>query len=434
LGCPRNSQEAAIIDGVLIENGFLSHNPTAGNWELAVPTPETPSEVLREVLRHLGTRGQGLGDKPFLKLYEKLIEPPYGVPNGTIPLYVALAFRAEPARIGIYYKRYNNWERVESKIAEAIVGMARFPARYQTRYSKLSPKQRWVFRVVGPDEGVSFPETGMSADKAEALCEKLASVLRDFARKLPEVVVTLPELSEPQRDLLKILRGGVPPQLTLLADHLMRMVQEDPQARQELEDAGNNRMTFPATVRLWRDFRACLGKQIEGFRAPVRRQLQEVAKDRRGVVEVLRKVEAIAGPNNSVLGPIAERLASSEGKAELIEEVVAAVSNKEPRQLNQEDYGRASGVLEVIQSLAPPQGRTTLVLPDGSRRDLPAFTHEEASAQVREAVQGWQAAYSLSAEQIAALLLEAIYSQSPAYLSAPPGDDEQPPGGATRGI
>ena len=136
-------------------------------------------------------------------------------------------------------------------------------------------------------------------------------------------------------------------------------------------------------------------------------------------MDSLRKVEAIAGADNSVIGPIARRLAASDGKGELIEEVVAAVSNKETRQLSQEDYGRAAGILEVIQSLAPPQGRTTVVLPDGSKRDLPHFVHEQASAQVRDAVRGWQTAFSLSPEQIAALLLDAVYYDTPAQAAPP---------------
>ena len=36
------SQEAAVIDGVLVENSFFTHNPMAGKWELVSPTPEYP--------------------------------------------------------------------------------------------------------------------------------------------------------------------------------------------------------------------------------------------------------------------------------------------------------------------------------------------------------------------------------------------------------
>jgi hypothetical protein len=402
-----SSQEGAIIDGVLVENGFFSLNSATNKWELAIPTTESPSEVMREVLKYLASRSAS--DKPFLKLYDRLIDAPYGIPNGVIPLFVALAFRAEPSRIGIYYKRQNNWERVESKIHEAIVGMARFPDRYQTRYSKLAPKQRWIFRVIGSEFDIKVPESG-ATEKIEEACEKVSAQLREFVHKLPEAALTLPDLSEAQKDILKALRGGVPPQPTLLADHLMRWAQEDADARLELEET---RSEFPATLKIWRDFREQMGRQIEGHRAPIRRQLQNVGNDRDGVVESFRRAEAIAGPDNKMLAPIMQRLVESDAEGDLIEEIVAAVANKEARQLSQEDYGRASGILEVLQSFTPAAGDITVVLPNGTRRRVPEFTHEAACQQIRLALKGWQESFSLSSEQVAAVILEVVATQTP---------------------
>lgn len=401
---------------MLVENNFFYLNGTTNRWELPAPTTESPSEVMRETLKHLATRSAS--DKQFMKLFEKLIEPPYGVPNGVIPLFVALAFRAEPSRIGIYHKRSANWERVDSKIAEAIVGMARFPDRYQTRYSKLSPKQRWIFRIVGDEFGVKVPESG-SADKIEEACEKVAAALREFVHKLPEAATTLPDLSETQKDILKALRGGVPPQPTLLADHLMRWAQDDPEARQELEET---RPEAPGTKRIWRDFRERLDRQVEGAKAPVRRQLQNIGSKKEDVVESLRRAEAFAGPENRVITPIVDRLAAGDGKGDLIEEIVAAVSGKEVRQLSQEDYGRASGMLEVLQSITPPAGRVTIIMPDGKRNALTEFTHEEALRQVKDALAAWQTAFSLTPEQVAAVAVTAALES----MNAPPPHAETP--------
>jgi hypothetical protein len=404
------SQEGAVIDGVLVENNFFYLNTATNRWELPAPTTESPSEVMRETLKYLASRSTS--DKPFLKLYEKLIGPPYGVPNGVIPLFVAMAFRAEPSRIGIYHKRYNNWERVESKIAEAIVGMARFPDRYQTRYSKLSPKQRWIFRVIGDEFGIKVPESG-SADKIEESCEKVAAGLRDFVHKLPEAALTLSDLSEAQKDILKTLRGGVPPQPTLLADNLMRWAQEDPEARQELDET---RPVAPGTTRIWRDFRERLGRQVEGVKAPVRRQLQNISSKKEDVVESLRRVALFAGPENRVIAPIVERLAARNSNGDLIEDIVAAVSGKEVRQLKDEDFGRASGMLEVLQSIAPPAGRVTIITPDGNRSELAEFAHEDALRQMRDVLASWQAAFALTPEQVATVAIRAILES----LKSPP--------------
>lgn len=413
------SQEGAVIDGVLVENGFFSKNIVTDKWELVVPSTDSPSEVMREVLKYLASRSAS--DKPFLRLYDKLIASPYGVPNGIIPLFVALAFRAEPSRISLYYKKLNNWERVESKIHEAIVNMARFPDRYQTRYNVLSPKQQWIFRVIGSEFDLIVPERG-PIENIEEACEKVSAQLREFIHKLPEAAFTLHDLSETQKDILKALRGGVPPRPTLLADHLMRWAQEDTGARSELEEA---RAEFPSTLKIWRDFRARLDRQIEGHRAPIRRQLQNVGNDREGVVESLRRAEAII--ENSMIAPIVARLAKSEGEVDLIEEIVAAVANKEARQLSQEDYGRASGILEVLQSFTPqvqsftPQaGNITVVLPNGTRRKVPEFTHDEAFHQIQLGIKGWQQTFSLTSDQVVAVILAVVAKPEPPQCGGTP--------------
>src|SRR5262245_28328712 len=102
--------------------------------------------------------------------------------------------------------------------------MARFRDRYQTRYSKLSAKQRWVFRVIGSELSLRVPEGG-ATDKMEEACERVAGELRSIVHKLPDAALATPDLTDQQKDVLKALRGGVPPQPTLLADHLIRWVQ-----------------------------------------------------------------------------------------------------------------------------------------------------------------------------------------------------------------
>ena len=133
--------------------------------------------MLREVLRYLAAqhRGQAVPETAR-EAHRAAVRRPerghpalrgFGIPGGA-------------CAIAIYHKRYNNWERVESKLAEAIVGMGRFPDRYQTRYSKLSPKQRWVFRVIGSELAQRVPEGGPT-DKMEEACEKVAGEMRDLS-------------------------------------------------------------------------------------------------------------------------------------------------------------------------------------------------------------------------------------------------------------
>ena len=42
------------------------------------------------------------GDREFSRLFSKLVEPPYGIPNAVIPILVALVFRTEGSRIAVY--------------------------------------------------------------------------------------------------------------------------------------------------------------------------------------------------------------------------------------------------------------------------------------------------------------------------------------------
>jgi hypothetical protein len=81
-------------------------------------------------------------------------------------------------------------------------------------------------------------------------------------------------------------------------------------------------------------------------------------------------------------------------------------------------------MLEVIQAITPPAGRVTVVLPNGNRREFPEFSHEGASSQIRDALSGWQTTFSLSPEQLASLLLGAVFSL-PTVVAAPPSAEGQ---------
>ncbi len=111
---------------------------------------------------------------------------------------------------------------------------------------------------------------------------------------------------------------------------------------------------------------------------------------------------------------------------------MAAVANKEARQLNQEDYGRASGMLEVLQSIAPPTGHVTVILPDGHRSELTEFTHEGVLQQIRGAITGWQVAFSLTPEQVAAVVISAIVESTRGDSAPVPADGQ--PFGVSEGV
>src|SRR5262249_46358876 len=57
LGFKAESQEAAVVDGVLVENKFLTHNAIKDKWELISVDEECSCEALKEVLRHFTAGG-----------------------------------------------------------------------------------------------------------------------------------------------------------------------------------------------------------------------------------------------------------------------------------------------------------------------------------------------------------------------------------------
>ena len=412
------SQEAAIVDGVLVENRLFTHNALTGKWELTRPSQDSPHEVLREILRHFQTGGAG--DRDFVKLFNRLIEPPYGIPNGIIPLLVALVFRAEPAKIGVYSKSGSQWQRVpDGEVPEALVGMARWPDRYTTRFNKLTGKQRFVFKALGPEMNLPFSDR-MTGERFYSYCEEVRNALRKWVMPLPDGIMAIPDLTDIQKKLLKLLRGPVPPQLSLLADTLVDVIQEDTTTHEELADAGNQLTTFPATALLWQSLRTKISRHVEGIKAPVRSALREVMRatspeessmNLQHVVQAIKPIERFTSGNGS-LHQLVLRLESAPDGGDLVEEVAAAISNKPTANLTDEDYGRAVGMLEVFAAIGPAtDGHTVLVLPSGERRSLPTVDNPIARAQIQTAIQSWQDSFGLTPDQAAALAVSEIYSK-----------------------
>ena len=112
-------------------------------------------EALRTVSRHL----RAAGNREFAKLFATLVDPPFGIPNGIIPILAALAFRTDGTRIAMY-KGSQNQRVTDAQVAAALVDMAKHPGNYRTRYTKLTGKQRTVFKVGRPPGRASNSANG----------------------------------------------------------------------------------------------------------------------------------------------------------------------------------------------------------------------------------------------------------------------------------
>ncbi len=427
LGFKETSQEAAIVDGVLVENRFLKKNELNGKWELMKVDKDCPFEALREVLRHFETSG----DRDFSKLFAKLVDPPYGIPNGILPLLVAMVFRTEGPRIAVYTGSQN--QRVsDARVPDAIVDMARHPGKYITRFTKLTGKQRTVFRALGPVIGVPFQDRLSSGEAFYSLCEQIRSRLKQWTDTLPEGVLKFSELTEVQRKLLRLLRAPIPPQLPILADGLVDVAQEDTATHDELF-GGSSMTAFPAIERTWRDLRSKVDRYVEGVRAPLRTAVRELvmASEPRGtasepetpgtsakVVAALLEAGNACGGDDNPFKRIAERVAAT-SPADPIEAVAAAVSGKPPAALTDEDFGKASGILEAAAAVRKQEaqhrasGHYVVVLPSGERRSLKSPLQKDAEKRVAADVCRWRMELSLPVNKIAFSVLRALFDDPP---------------------
>ena len=428
LGFTDTSQEAAIADGVLVENNFLKHNAIKDKWELISVDEDCPCEALKEVLRHFTAGGGGVKD--FSKLFVKLIDPAFGIPNGIIPLLVALVIRTELGRIALYARSGSQWPGVpDSETAEAVVQMAKQPTRYQSRYTKLTGRQRMVFKAIGPLIGVPYADRLSSGELFYGFCEKVRSELKEWAAKLPEGVLQLSGLSDFHRKLLRSLRLPVPPHISALADALVEIAQDDPSTHQELQDADSATRDFPATQKLWKEFRTKIDRYVEGVKAPLRAKLRDIVSPEGGDARVGSAQIASAfefaeslGAEDNPLHAVAESLKDTPQEVDPADAVAAAISGKSIASLTDEDYGRAEGVVSMAGLLKKDVGKWVVVLPSGERRSLDPVEHAEAAQRVRESLNQCQQTFGLSRDQILAIAVGALCSPEEQRAEPPAGN------------
>ena len=432
LGFRESSQEGAIVDGVLVENGLLVEDSLSGMWNLVDVDDSSDVDALVAVLKHFQTGGAK--DKEVSKLFVKLISPPFGLPNGIIPLLIAIVFRTEGARLAIYTGAQN--QRVtEAKTANAIMNMGRRPDKYRTRYSKLTNKQRVVFRAIARETGVTFTDRLLRGEAFYEQCERIRSSLKSWGAKLPDLVLTAAELNESQRHVVKLLRAPISPQLPVLADGLINLFNVYDDSRDELAAADASTTAFPVLLTRWRSFRTTLERYVDGVRAPLREAVREVAdvdstddtdtSDR--LVDVLRSVDNF-GTETNPIREVADRLSDVSVDADPLQEIAVAISKKSADRLTEEDYGRAVGVLEVAGAIKKARAQRgsnceyEVLFPDGKRQVFIGFQNEEAATSLASALEEVAGRFSLTPDQVVVLTLQTLVAGEGASLE-PNRDD-----------
>jgi hypothetical protein len=413
-----NSQEAAIIDGVLVENNLFKEDPLTQVWSFTPIDTEIKIEALLETLRFF--QKGSTGDKEISKLFMRLINPPFGIPNGIIPLLIALVARSEGSRI-VFYQGPQGQRVLDSQLSNAIADMARHPTFYRARYNKLSNKQRIVFCAIGPEVGVNFPDKVLRGEAFYEQAELVRTKLRDWISNLPEVAVQSKTLAESQRHLTRILRQPVPPQLSILADTLIDFFSEDNDSLEELNNADSKTIKFEAMSKHWGHYRLAIERYVDGVRAPVNKILRELSGpdvDKDG--QAIAKITAAIGEAGSQLGETSIFKKTfdclvAEGKPDsTIEEMIGVITGKRPENLTEEDYGKAAGILEVASDIKKSNDNRRerqsieIVEPSGKRTEYTLVEHKEAISWVMQKLCELADLFSLSSESAKAIAVGAI--------------------------
>ena len=420
LGFNDTSQHAAIVDGVLVENGLLKEEPLTEKWILQQVDSQCPIAALQEVVGFF--QAGGSRDKEISTLFLKLINPPYGLPNGIVPLMIALVIRTEGSRIAIYSGTQN--QRVsDAQLAKAIGDMSIHPVSYRARYNKLVSRQRIVFRAVGEIVGDPIPERALKGEAFYSHCERLRKTLCAWAVDFPEGVVNISDLTDQQRRLTRLLRLQVLPQLPVLADQIVDLFKEDSASAEELAVADSRTNEFPSMLKSWGRYRTTVERYVDGVKASLRDAARAASgrgldndEDARRVIEEVFSDASSELPDDSVVSQILKRLADVPEGADPLEDVARAVSGKSTGALAEEDFGHAVGVVrasEEIRRIAldrKERDEFEIVEPNGKRKRIVRFENDAATKWLCDRLRQLREEFGLSDKEIQALLVEAIWS------------------------
>ena len=82
---------------------------------------------------------------------------------------------------------------------------------------------------------------------------------------------------------------------------------------------------------------------------------------------------------------------------------------KDISKLTAEDIGVATGVLKMVKAVGELHRKCAVILPSGERRELPEVDNSPATTEVRTFCDESRAKHSLSPEELASLVIRAIF-------------------------
>ena len=347
LGFQESSEEASIIDGVLVENEIYKFDEIESEWKFIEINKTTPIAVIKHIYKHFTTRTS----RDYSSNYYDLIRPPFGILNGIIPILTALVFMDNKNRILLYEK---NAQIADSKLPEALVKMAKSPKLFKSRFQELNRKERFVYSIVARNEKISFDN--IIGEKFTAICEETRKLLHNWGKNLPEDVLNVASLNGFELDLLKKIKNPIYPSLTDFADSIKDLFYSgDEVCKNELTDLGTNFKATPGCDDRWRTFKLKVNAYQEDVKANVKSVLEDISGvediDKDGNIADIFSSNLSKETNQIVEDIIGMKFADIDTQGAPVESFVSAISKKTVGKLNNEDYHKASGALETIKKV-----------------------------------------------------------------------------------
>ena len=185
LGIEGNFADKAIFRSVLLQSGLYREDE--GRWRFA-SADELDDPGLARVWKEIEAFFTEPGSKSIQRLVHQLLEPPYGVREGLIPLFLAAGLKAFPTpkalREGADY--------VSDVLPSVVEGMARNPAEFTVDVFELTPEQEEYLQALL----ARFSEHTQSPVPAEDVLRCVFDAIQGWWAQLPQAAKTSNRVSE----------------------------------------------------------------------------------------------------------------------------------------------------------------------------------------------------------------------------------------------
>jgi len=322
LGFKERSQEAAIIDGILLENKYLKSNLISGDEyffdDYSQKTTDKP-EVINDILKYVRESTQ---KRVLNKLFVKLIDTPYGIPNHVISILIAVAIKDQTEKIKFFD---GNKEIVRSKLAKFLSDTPMNLSKASLRYENISTDIRKLYMAIASALNYSIPQKEQNTEQMIGYCKDIVDRLCKWANGFSFIAKTLDCLTDEERNFFSLLRGGVRPNFIELANSFKIIVKNNSQITTELKNATIQQNNYPQVNEYWQSLNSRITEEISGAQGALINCISELPHDIKKNLNIPEEFDEVT--NN-------------------VDNIVSELLGIDSRDLQKEHYNRALGKLE----------------------------------------------------------------------------------------